>query len=194
MRARDASPITGASDTGDTVAAAWCPRDDRLEEHRHERIASSAVAAPLRQGHRSLQARALGDRARRHPRPPLRLRQAPSCPPASRWSTSSTFLTPAQRRAAEPGAGPHLRQHVRPGRALHRRQDARGQPRARARRPGRVRGAGPLHRRGAQAPGAVPPHRRDARRQHAARLRLRGRAERGRRARCSARAPGRCWR
>ena len=72
--------------------------------------------------------------------------------------------------AAEPDPGPHLRQHVRAGRALHRRQDPRGQPRALARRPDRARGAGALHRRGAQAPGAVPPHRGDDRRRHAGRL------------------------
>ena len=40
------------------------------------------------------------------------------------------FLDSADSAAAEPGAGPHLRQHVRPVRALHRRQDAGGQPRA----------------------------------------------------------------
>ena len=68
---------------------------------------------------------------------------------------------PRRDRAApaEPDPGPHLRQHVRPGRALHRRQGARGEPRALARRPERAGGAGALHRRGAEAPGAVPPHR-----------------------------------
>ena len=104
------------------------------------------------------------------------------------------FLSAPQRRGAEPGPGPHLRQHVRPGRALHRREDARGQPRARARRPGRVRGAGPLHRRGAEAPGAVPPHRS---RCSAAACRRATPAPPSRTrspAPCSARAPGRCSR
>ena len=82
-----------------------------------------------------------------------------SCPTACRRSTQLTFLSADEQRFCSPGPGPHLRQHVRPGRALHRRQDARGQPRPLARRPGRARGAGALHRRGAQAPGAVPPHR-----------------------------------
>ena len=44
-----------------------------------------------------------------------------------------------------------------------------------ARRPGRVRGAGALHRRGAQAPGAVPPPRGDDGRRHAGGLRVRPR-------------------
>ena len=52
------------------------------------------------------------------------------------------------------------------------------EPRPRAGRPGRVRGARPLHRRGAQAPGAVPPHRGHDRRGHARRLRLRPGAQR----------------
>ncbi len=37
------------------------------------------------------------------------------------------FLSAETAALPQPGAGPHLRQHVRPGRALHRRQDARGE-------------------------------------------------------------------
>ena len=56
-----------------------------------------------------------------------------------------------ERRRAPPALadpGPHLRQHVRAGRALHRRQDARAEPRPLARRPGRAGSAGALYRRG----------------------------------------------
>ena len=104
------------------------------------------------------------------------------------------FLTGRRAPPAEPGAGPHLRLHLRPGRALHRRQGAGAVGPALARRPGRARGAGALQRRGTQAPGAVPPHRGDARRAHAAPA-IAGSPTRTRwRAPCSARARGRCWR
>ena len=69
------------------------------------------------------------------------------------------FLGADERRLLSPDPGAHLRQHVRPGRAFHRRQDARGEPRPLARRPDRARGAGALHRRRAEAPGAVSPDR-----------------------------------
>ena len=71
---------------------------------------------------------------------------------------------PAADERALPVAdpGPHVRQHVRAGRALHRRQDRSSSASDHcARRPGRARSAGALHRRGAQAPGAVPPPRAD---------------------------------
>ena len=48
-------------------------------------------------------------------------------------------------------------------------------------RPGRAGSAGPLHRRGAEAPGAVPPARGHGGQGHAGRLRVRARAERSRR-------------
>ena len=82
--------------------------------------------------------------------------------------------------AAEPDPGPHLRQHVRPGRALHRRQGARREPRVRARRPERAAGARALRRRGDQAPGAVPPHRAHVRGRHARRLHVRAGTQRRR--------------
>ena len=186
---RAASPIPALS-TLSPRCRAWGPATND-QGNRHERFFLPGQRQPLRQGHRSLQARALGDRARRHPRPPLRLR--PHLP-ARRPLAGRRARVPHAGAApdAEPGAGADLRQPVRPGRALHRRQDARGRPRARARRPDRVRGARPLHRRGAQAPGAVSPHRGDARRRHAARLRLRRRAERGRPGGALQVAPGRC--
>ena len=107
--------------------------------------------------------------------------------PARRPVADRRARLPDAGRAAlaQPDPGPHLRQHVRPGRALHRRQDARGQPRPLARRPGRARGAGALHRRGAQAPGAVPPHRAHDRRRHARGLPVRRRAQRRRRRRAA---------
>ena len=93
---------------------------------------------------------------------------------------------------AEPDPGPHLRQHVRPRRALHRRQGARREPRARAGRPERAAGARALRRRRAQAPGAVPPHRADVRGRHARRLHLRRRNRTPSRRPCSRSRPGRC--
>ena len=78
----------------------------------------------------------------------------------------------------EPDPGPHLREHLRPGRALHRRQDARDQPRPLARRPDGAGSAGPVHRRGTEAPGDVPPARGDGGRGHAGRLPLHAAAQR----------------
>ena len=88
---------------------------------------------------------------------------------------------PHGRRAAPvlADAGPHLRQHVRAGRALHRREDARGQPRPLARRPGRPGGAGAPDRRGAEAPGAVPAPGDDDGAGHARRLPVPAAAQRG---------------
>ena len=86
-----------------------------------------------------------------------------------------------QRRREAPvlaGAGPHLRQHVRAGRALHRRQGAGDQPRPLARRPGRARSAGAPDRRGTQAPGDVPPAGDDDGARHARRLPLPAAAQR----------------
>ena len=94
-----------------------------------------------------------------------------------------TFLSEREKQLVEPDPGPQLREHLRPGRALHRREGARGEPRALVRRPGRARGAGALHRRGDQAPGDVPPHRADGRPGHARGLHVPARAERGRRGR-----------
>ena len=86
---------------------------------------------------------------------------------------------PDARRAPLPVAGrrTHIRQHVRPGRAIHRREDARRQPRPLARRPARRRGARPLHRRGAQAPGTVSPARADGGQRNARGLSVRPRSE-----------------
>ena len=110
--------------------------------------------------HRRVQARPLGHRPRRDPRALVRLRQEV---PARRPVARERARVPAARREALPLAdpGPHLREHVRAGRALHRREDPRARPRPRDGRPGRARGAGAPDRRGAQAPGAVPPPRVD---------------------------------
>ena len=105
-----------------------------------------------------------------------------SCPTGCRWSTRSRLLSADEKRFAQPDPGPHLRQHLRPGRALHQRQGARARPRALARRPDRPRSAGALQRRGAQASGALPPHRSLVAAGHAAGLPLRRRPERRRRA------------
>ena len=137
------------------------------------------ATAALREVHRSVQAHPLGHRPRRDPRTPVRLRpEVPARRPVARRRPH----VPAAGRGAlhVAGPGPDLRQHVRAGRALHRREDARGQPRPLARRPGRARGAGAPHRRGAEAPGAVPAARRDGRGGHAGRLPLRAGAERRR--------------
>ncbi len=116
-----------------------------------------------------------------------------SCPTGCRRSASSPFLTPEREAVllADPGA--HLRQHLRPRRALHRGQGPRGEPRALARRPGCARGAGALHRRGTEAPGAVPaggeewPARACRRATGSCRSPTRSRRP------CLARPPGRCW-
>jgi len=116
---------------------------------------------PLRPLHRSLQAHPAGTSIATSIRGP-QLRPAPEVPArrACRWSTSCRFLTPPQPAPASGQVqGRTYAKHVRSGRALHRREDARSEPRPLARRPDRARGAGALHRRGDEAPGAVPPHR-----------------------------------
>ncbi|EWS62587.1 hypothetical protein Y695_04182 [Hydrogenophaga sp. T4] len=126
----------------------------------------------LRQDHRSLQAHPLGHRPRRDPRP--QLRPGPHLPARRSVAGRRTALPePGRAPVPQPGAGPHLRQHVRPGRTLHQRQDAGGEPRALARRPDRAGGHRALHRRRAETPGAVPPHRTAGGRRHAGRLPLR---------------------
>ena len=94
-----------------------------------------------------------------------------------------SFLDDDEKRLVSQIQGPHLRQHLRTRRALHRREDARNQPRALARRPDRARGASALHRRRIEAPGAVPPRRGDGGRRHACRLHLPAAAERRRQGR-----------
>ncbi len=134
---------------------------------------------PLRQGHRSLQARALGARARCHSRSPVRLQQdVPARRPVAR--RRARLHEPGRQAPAQPGPGPHLRLHVRPGRALHLLEGDRPQQGACVRRPGGARGAGAHDRRGDQAPGAVSPPRADDDRRHAERLCADGRGERRR--------------
>ena len=76
---------------------------------------------------RDVQAGALGHRRRRDPRPPLRYRpQVPS----GRAVAGRGVHHPVGRREAlrQPDPGPHLRQRLRAGRALHQRQGAGTQP------------------------------------------------------------------
>ena len=108
--------------------------------------------------HRGLEARALRHRPRRDPRARSSTSRRSSCPTGSPRSTARRSSAP--RRSAlfsqmqgrtyanmfglvERFIGPKM---------------LRDQPRPLARRPDRVRGAGALHRRGAQAPGDVPAH------------------------------------
>ena len=115
----------------------------------------------------------------RDPGAPLRYRPQVS---SGRAFAGRCVHDPVGRRKAvrEPDPGPHLRQHLRAGRALHQCQGPGAEPRSLVRRPGCARGAGSVQRRGVEAPGAVPPHRRDGRRRAARRLSLRRRPQRRR--------------
>ena len=97
------------------------------DDHDHPGSSPAVRAADdgaLREVHRSVQAHPLGHRPRRDPRPPVRLRPEV---PARRPVEGRRARVPAAGRGALPvaGPGPDLRQHVRAGRALHRREDAR---------------------------------------------------------------------
>ena len=155
--------------------------------------AASCRIGALRQVHRGVQAHPLGHRPRRHPPARIRLHEEV---PARRPVARRAPVVPRRRRAppavADPGAV--VREHLRPGRALHRRQDARAEPRPLAGRSGRARGAGALHRRGAEAPGAVPPDRDDDRRGNACRLHIPAAAQRRRVGGARRSRPGRCSR
>ena len=135
---------------GKRQAAPKTPEQESSHDHEHP------PHRALRQGHRSVQARALGDRARCHPRPRLRLRQdLPAHRPVA--GRRAGLPEPGRPAPAQPGAGPQLRLHLRPGRALHRRQGDAGGAGQGAGRPGGAGSAGAHDRRGAEAPGDVPP-------------------------------------
>ena len=170
-------------------AAAHHPSTRRTPPCRpRPRIATPAVDEPLRSRcHRDLQAHPLGHRPRRHPRP--RSFDSPTKFLPDGLSKVAELAVPERRARRGCSSQIQGRTYANIFGLVERFIGAKvleRQPRALARRPDRARGAGALHRRGAQAPGAVPPHRADVGREHAGRLPLPCRSRTTSPRRCSA--------
>ena len=159
-------------------------RDTRSRRTASAMRCSQKAQTHLRRGVQSCRCRSCSNRTRRRATPDASRSASASAgtstatsSAAARFDFTKKFLpdglstvdrlgVPVERRAAVllAGAGPHVREHVRDDRALHRRRRCSRCRDALARRPGRRRGPGAFHRRGTEAPGAVPPARGDDRR------------------------------